>query len=324
MLFVRRGRVVIARVVPALSLLWALPSSAEDDRKPAARSGADDSADRYVLDARSETYLQFFQRALLPGPNGAIVDTETAAPLTEYVTVDARNVDALGRKDSVDLEVSAWGQLWPTSSSYERPLDGDLQVASLRYDAGPAWARFGRQQVAGGAARFARFDGVTVGAGEKLGFFAQGYAGFGVLPRWNGQPGYHRLGSAEDEILNDTGPPQERGSNWLAGGRIGYTMPRLSGSVSFHEGHETGGLGQRNLGLDLGAQPFEVASIGMKTLLEVDSMRFANVRAWVDTTPFPRLDLGAEFARAEPALLLSRQSVLSVFSTDGYEEYGGS
>ena len=33
--------------------------------------------------------------------------------------------------------------------------------------------------------------------------------------------------------------------------------------------------------------------------------------------------MGAEFLHAEPALLLSRQSVLSVFSTDGFEEVGG-
>jgi hypothetical protein len=322
MLSVRR-RGVLAPLVAVPVLFSPAPSAAQESGAPASRVDRDAAADRYALTARSETYLQFFQRALLPGPNGAIVDAETALPVSEYLTVSARDVDAPWQKDSIELEFSAWGQLWPTNSNYERPFDGDVQTASLRYDAGPVFARLGRQHIAGGAARFARFDGVTVGARQELGFFAEGYGGYGVLPRWNGQPGYHHLGSAEDELMNDTGPPEERGTNWLAGGRVGYTMPRLSGSLSFHEQHETGGLAQRNLGLDLGAQPFDVASLGARALFELDSQRFAHVRAWVDTTPAPRLDLGAEFARSEPALLLSRQSVLSVFTTDGYDELGG-
>jgi len=100
-------------------------------------------------------------------------------------------------------------------------------------------------------------------------------------------------------------------------------MERLSGSISFHEQHETGGLERRNLGLDVGAQPFDAGSIGARALLELDSVRLANLRAWIDTHAAPSLDLGAEVSHSEPALLLSRQSVLSVFTTDGYDEFGG-
>jgi hypothetical protein len=326
-------RVAIALIAPALSLLSASRSGAQTQN---ARAGGDigtrdsraasdtaaTSVDRYSIDARSDTYIQLFRRALQPGPNGAIVTSQTALPIDEYLRIDARDVDAPWRKDSVRVEFSAFAQVWPTSSSYERPFDGDVQVASIRYDGGPAWVQLGRQQVAGGAARFARFDGVMAGVGHGRGFFAEGYGGFGVLPRWNGQPGYHHLGSAEDELLKDIGPRQERGSNWLAGGRVGYTIPKVTGSLSFHEQHETGGLGRRNLGLDVGSRPFDEASIGVRALMEMDSLRFANAGLWVDSTPVPVLDVGAEVSRAEPALLLSRQSVLSVFSTDGYEEAG--
>jgi len=45
---------------------------------------------------------------------------------------------------------------------------------------------------------------------------------------------------------------------------------------------------------------------------------------WSDLTAWRVLDLNVEYLRTEPALLLSRQSVLSVFSTDGYHEAGGS
>jgi hypothetical protein len=315
---------VIALLVPALVILPALPARAEEAETHVTRDEGSGAVDRYRLDARSETYVELFKRALLPGANGTLVTSETAVPITEYLSVNARRVDAPWQKDSVDLEFSAWGQLWPTSSDYERPFDGDVQTASVKYDGGPAWVRLGRQQVAGGAARFARFDGAMVGAGKGDGFFAEGYAGYGVLPRWNGQPGYHHLGAAEGDLLNDTGPPEERGSNWLAGGRLGYTLPNVTGALSFHEEHETGGLARRNLGIDAGAQPFDEASVGVRALVEMDSVRFANLRFWIDSTPLPALSLGAELSRAEPALLLSRQSVLSVFSTEGYEEAGGS
>jgi hypothetical protein len=313
-----------ARLVPALSLLVLVPGRAEA-QAPAgsAPAAAEAPADRYALSVKSETYLQLFRRALLPGPNGAIVATETGLPLSEYVFADARNIDSPWHEDSIDFEVAAWGRLWPTTSSFEPAFDGDVQTANVRYHAGPAWVRLGRQQVAGGAARFARFDGVTVGATQALGFFAEGYGGFSVLPRWNAQPGYHHLGALEGELTSEPSETLERSSHWLAGARVGYAVPLVHGSLSFHQQNATGGVDQQNLGLDVGARPLDELSLGASALLELDSRRFADVRLFADATPLPKLDIGASFVRAEPALLLSRQSVLSVFTTDGYEELGG-
>jgi hypothetical protein len=107
------------------------------------------------------------------------------------------------------------------------------------------------------------------------------------------------------------------------GGRFGYQARNISGSLSFHDEQATAGVDRRNLGLDLGAQPLDEASLGASALLELDSLRFASARLWVDASPHPLFDLGAEVLHTEPALLLSRQSVLSVFSTDGFDEAGG-
>jgi hypothetical protein len=321
----RRLRVGIAPLVPALTLLWAQPGRAEERAvaTQGARPSSEGAADRFSFTAKSETYLQLFQRALLPGPNGAIVESETALPISEYVFADARDVDSPWHDDSIDLEVAAWGRLWPTSSSLEPGFDGDVQTANLRYRAGPAWVRLGRQQVAGGAARFARFDGAMVGAAHPLGLFAEGYGGFSVLPRWNAQPGYHHLGALEGEVTSETQERLDRGGYWLAGARVGYAIPRLNGSLSFHQSQAGAELEQRNLGLDVGARPLDELSVGGAALLELDSRRFGNLRVWLDASPLSRLDFGVEFLRSEPALLLSRQSVLSVFTTDGYEELGG-
>lgn len=303
-------------------LLAARPSVAEEPRRAALKDQKAESPDRFSVNAQSETYVQVYRRALVPGQNGQVVPTEQAVPIHQYLFANARDVDAPWQKDSIGLEFAAWGRVWPTDSSTERPFDGDVQTASIKLEAGPAWARLGRQQIAGGAARYARFDGVMVGA-RHLGFFLEGYGGFTVLPRWNDLPGYHHLGKAEDTWLVYQPATPKRGNYWLTGARIGYQTPKVSGSLSFHDEQASGGVDRRNLGLDLGATPVSEASLGASALLELDSLRLASARLFVDATPHPLFDLGAEFLHTEPALLLSRQSVLSVFSTDGFEEVGG-
>ncbi|HTQ06957.1 MAG TPA: hypothetical protein VMI54_24030, partial [Polyangiaceae bacterium] len=280
------------------------------------------TGDRFSLTARSETDVRLSRRALLPGPNGALVATETNAPVYEYLLVNARDVDSPWNADAIDLEFAAWSRVWPTASSFERPFDGDVQTANAAYHAGPAWVRFGRQQIGGGAARFVRFDGASAGAASS-GFSLEGYGGFTVLPRWDERPGYHELGTAENALLRYPAPAPDRTGEWLAGGKLGYATSQASGSVSFHEQHAEHGLEHRNLGLDCGFRPFELTSLGASALVELDSGRIALARAFVDATPLPPLDLDFEALHAEPALLLSRQSVLSVFTTDGYDEFGG-
>jgi hypothetical protein len=318
----RRQSVVLALFALWLVCACASPAQAQE-RLPPTTQAADSAAsnDRFHIVARSETYVQLFRRALLPGPNGALVASETALPIHEYLSVNARAVDSPWHTDSIDLEFAAWSRVWPTDTEFERPFDGDLQVASVRYRVGPAWVRLGRQQIAGGAARFARFDGLMAGA-EHAGLFGEGYLGFGVLPRWNQRPGYHRLGSHEGDHSPYAEHELDRGSTWLAGARAGYAVARMGGSISFHEQRQAGELERRNLGVDLGGKPFDTASFGSSALVEFDSGRLADARLWLDVAPAPWIDVGAEFLRAEPALLLSRQSVLSVFTTDAYEELG--
>ena len=324
---VRRAVVLLALAVIVLRAQSASAQAVERRGSAASTSALGPAAppvDRLELLARGETYLQLFRRALLPGQNGALVESEEAAPLHQYFALDARDVDTPWRKDSVDIELSAWGRASLGRAEDERSFDGDVQTASLRYHQGPFWVRLGRQQANGGAARFARFDGVMLGGQQTLGWFAAAYAGFTVLPRWDQRPGYHHLGSAADSLLRD--PPAEpaRSRNWVAGGRVGYGTARLSASASVHEQRDAALLSHRSLGVDGRATLSDRAAAGGSALIELDAKRLASARLWLDTTPHPLLDLSAEFFRVEPALLLSRQSVLSVFSTANYDELGGS
>lgn len=282
-------------------------------------------ADTYSVHARSATYLQLYQRALLPGPGGAIVATTTPAPATEYVSLRADDIDAPWKKDSLDFELSAWGDaLMGEAGQTDRRIDGDLQTANVRYRAGPGWVRLGRQVYAGGAARFSRFDGLSGGGKLSMGLGGELYGGLSVLPRWDARPGYYQLGSASDTLLRDPRalPEPSRSGYWLAGGRIFYDKGPVIAGLSMHEQHDGGELARRNLGADLRLTPFDKASLGGTALLDLDSAGLADGRVWIDSTPLEHVTLGGEFLHTEPALFLSRQSVLSVFSTDKFDELG--
>jgi hypothetical protein len=288
-----------------------------------AATGAGAAPDRFTLLARSETYLQLFRRALLPGPAGSVVTSEALAPLTEYLRVEARDADSPWQRDSVDVELSAWQQVWPTRSGYERPFDGDLQTANLGLSAGPVRLRLGRQLMAGGAARFARFDGLSLSAPLGAGLSVAAYGGWAVLPRWDARPGYHQLGIAERGALPGEALTLPREAHWLVGGRAVYTTERASAAVSFHEQHAVGGVQRRNLGLDASAQLFKTAAAGGSVLYELDQRHVAEARAHLDLAPLNEVRLTVEGVRTKPGLFLSRQSVLSVFGTSAYDELGG-
>ncbi len=285
--------------------------------------------DSYELLARSETHAQLFQRALFPGPGGALVTDDTFAPFTEYVSVVGRGFDTALGEDSLELEVSAWGSVEALEPGALGRYDGDLQTASVRlspFAARSTWIRFGRQQVAGGAARFARFDGAMASIAVVPALSFSVYGGFTVLPRWDRRPGYYHLGAAADTLLREPALAEspEHAGYWLAGGRASFEHEVVLASASFHEQREANGLARRNLGLDASAELSESVALATALLVELDAVRIANLRVWSDLALVESLDLTAEYLRTEPALLLSRQSVLSVFSTEGYHEAGGS
>lgn len=283
------------------------------------------AADRYEIWAQSETHLQLFRRALLPGPNGAIVSRQTVAPLHQYIRVNARHVDIGSHEDSLDVELAAWGRLWLGEREDEPAVDGDVQIANARYLHGPLSLRIGRQVVAGGAARYARFDGAAVEAEIGDVASALAYGGFTVLPRWDARHGYAYLGAAADSDLRhpEVLAALDRESHWLAGGRLGFSpVASARAGVSFHEQRALHGLARRNLGVDARAE-LGPASLAGSAVMELSERELADARVWVDAALTRALDASIEYLHMEPSLFLSRQSVLSVFGSDGYHEVGG-
>ena len=286
----------------------------------------DDSSQAPEVSARTETHFRLYQRALLPGPYGAVVTEETAAPIVEYVSVTARDLDAPWQKRGLDVELDAWGSATFGEAGAGRRFDGEVQHASVRQRIGPAWFRLGRQHVAGGAARYARFDGVAVGGQLPIGFGMEGYGGFTVLPRWAARPGYHQLGSAAESLWRDPAalPEPDRAEHWVVGGRAFYDSRSFDFGASIHEARESGGLAHRSLATDSRFQASQKLSLGGAAVMELDARRVADARLWGNFAPLSALELELEVLHAEPALFLSRQSVLSAFSTEAYGEVGGS
>jgi hypothetical protein len=281
-------------------------------------------SDHFELSAHSETYTELFRRALLPGPNGSLVSSDVAAPLYQFGSLQVRDLDAPWRKDSVDLELAIWGRAWFDNRNAEQVFDGDVQIASVRYRGGPFSLRLGRQQVAGGAARFVRFDGAELEGDLASGVDLSVYGGWTVLPRWNERLQYEHLGASADTLLRAPAlDSNQRADYWLSGGRVGWSAGEQRAGVSFHEQHEPGGLARRNLGLDGRSPLAQHASLGGSALFDLERARFADARLWLDTQPARSIDLSLAYLHTEPALFLSSQSVLSVFGSAGFEEAGG-
>ncbi len=310
-----RGRWML---LVSLSLGWPLAARAQGRDTPA----ADASIDRYVLSAHAETHATLFRRALLPGSEGALVEENTLLPLSEYVALRVVDLDTALGSDTLDLELSAYGQLVPGTLDGERRLDGDVQAANVRIHRGPVSVKVGRQMVAGGAARFARFDGALGELELGKGLDARAYFGLSVLPRWDQRPSYRYLGAVSSEVMRspDAYADLTRLDHFLFGGRLGFASDDAAVGLSFHEAHETGGLAHRNLALDGRAALEDATEVRGVALVDLDSRRVADLRVSVGTTPVPALDASVELSHSEPSLLLSRQSVLSVFNTTSFEE----
>lgn len=298
---------------------------AEGAEKPRSVDG-----DVFTVDAQASTYIRFFQRSLTPGPAGSIVTDDRLLPIYETFSLRVAGLDSpLQLPNSIDFELGAWGgyttgQLSPG----ERALDGDLSVANVVHRFGGAYVRMGRQIEVGGAARFAQFDGVSLGYTANAGSGSLGldlYAGATVLPRWSSRPGYFQLGSAADTLLRypQALPQPNRWGTWQSGVRAHGAIPHVGGAgISFHEQRENNQLGSRRMALDLFLNPLEEATLSMQAMADLDSQRLSDGRVWLDFYPARHLSASLEYLRTDPALFLSKQSVLSVFATDPFSEVG--
>jgi hypothetical protein len=298
------------------------------DVAPSAQGSRDD----FEVFARSRTTVGGFQRALLPGPGGAIVTTQTLAPLHEAVSLSATRVDTPLGKDGLDLQLAAYGQFWAGQPENQTDATWDIATAMVTQRIGDVAISLGRQTVSGGAARYRRFDGAAVRAATAFGLHAAAYGGFTALPRWDQWYGTHALGDAYEQwsAAPDSIVVPTRGENWMGGFNVGWQDERIGGvGVSFHHQAENQSLADQALGANVrlgGASPVSFVADAIFSLAQ---RSWSDVRASLDWLITRNKKSGfalaarGELLRVLPSTLLSQASVLSVFSFSEVTELGG-
>jgi hypothetical protein len=225
----------------------------------------------------------------------------------------------------LDAEVSAWGQAQPTDASPEPRLDADVSIAYVQQRLQSGYVRLGRQQVSGGAARNVRFDGARVALASREAVGVDAYAGWTVLPRWNQRPTYRLLGSAADARLDEAAalPDPERSGHLVLGARARYSVgDALLLGASYHEEREADALGRRNVGGDLWLRVASGVELFARAVMDADRVQLADARASLEVSAGRTLRVSVDYDRYDPSLLLSRQSVTSVFGAEAYDALG--
>jgi hypothetical protein len=301
----------------------------DEDKRPPSSDYSTKSADILAVEAYNSTYMPLFQRALLPGPAGSMVSPQptTNLPIYDYMMFRVVDADMPWAKNSADMELSLWGSgSIVGTDGQQRTYDGDVSVANVTQRFGLAYVKLGRQYVTEGAARFAHLDGFSAGVRSKLGLDLSGYAGWTVLPRWDARPNYQHLGSTSDSLVTsaDQLPNSDRSGNWMMGARVGYSANRLGEiGLSVHDQQENHELGHRDAALDLHVFPSQAIDASGRVLMDLDSFSLADAFLGVSFHPSRDWDIATEYRRVVPTLLMSRQSVLSVFAVDRFDELGG-
>ncbi len=292
----------------------------------------DSSSDDYELQARLRTNVRGFQRALLPGPGGAILETNTLAFVHQAASVAAYGVDTPLGEDGLDLQVAAYGKLWAGSPRDAQDATWDVATALVTQRLGSLSVTLGRQTVFGGAARYRRMDGALLRGKTDFGLEAVFYGGLSVLPRWDRWYGYHHLGDAYEQwaqggarVVNPS-----RTDNWMAGFRLGWSDSRYGAlGVSFHHQNERQTLQGRSLGVDFAVTRWERVGLSGDMIYSLEQGRWSDARLSADWQVADAKDseaalaLRGELLHTVPGTLLSQASVLSVFSYGEVNEAGG-
>ncbi len=296
----------------------------------AAAAQADDAIGYQI---HVDVVSRLFRRAAVQPGSGALVSGQVALPLYHYAMLRVDDIDLPWAEDSADVELAAWGDLQLGETTHVGRFDGDIHILKARQRFAHGQVTLGRQVRAGGAARFVRFDGAAAGAhvdlpsgglDTRLGI--DGYGGFTVLPRWDARDGYHQLGSAADTLLRDpaVSAARRRSEQWLAGMRAYASQPGLVvAGVSFHEQRQDAELAYRNAAFDVELTPHEKVALRAQAILDMDAVALSDARSSVDLQLHRSVSVSAVYQHLSPALLLSHQSVLSAFSTEAFDEWGG-
>jgi hypothetical protein len=285
------------RALPMLACaLHAATAGAQgaDVRPPSVRMRIDAvfrGVPRYVLTATDQR----------PSADDRYWRAVTLAPLMARATLDAH--DLLDGR--LEAHLSAWGAVDLSLTEPNTFAAGDLAVAWARGTHGP-WALWvGRRFVPWGPPGGLHVDGVG-GEARADGFSAEVMVGRPVTPAFGAMAG------AQTSF---------EGVTAAAGARVAWASPgRVVASASYVERWARGVAGVRALSLDALVTPHPRVDVRGSIVLDATGLGVTQANADLDWMPASWGSLGAGYAHVDPARLIPRWSILSVFVTDVFDE----
>jgi hypothetical protein len=272
-----------------------------------------------TVDATSTTFLLAGQQAR-GGSSGTEPELADITTAYEWITISARELKT-PFADNLEIVVSTWGSYdisdlrWDNGTSSE--ATGDVLTAYVRAELldRRLSLRAGRTHVGVGSARMIQLDG-----GEAMlrvgGVGVQAYAGSPVSQRFQTRDG-----------LRSWNP---LGGDLAYGGRLSYTLsiPGVSGrgldlGVSGQRVTDEGDAVREDVGLDFRVQPVRAVNVTGYGVYSVWAERFAEATVMVSGPVAPRLHVSADWRFTAPDLFLPRTSILSVFSAERRNDFGG-
>jgi hypothetical protein len=271
-----------------------------------------------TVEVDSTTLLNVAQQTRGPGPDPELV---TVAPAFEILTITARELrNPLA--DDLTIAISTWGawdlndRRWDAGTRSD--LTGDVVTGYVQGKLVDRrlTLRLGRAQVQTGVARMIHLDGGQAIAYLPAGVRLSAYAGVPVSQRFSTRTGFRSWNPL--------------GGDLAYGGRLGWSLavPGIAGrgldvGASVNVVSEDSDPVKEEVGADLRlriAEPLTVTAFGAYSLFD-ERMSEATVRAaWSATR---RVLVEADYRFVAPDLLLSRDSILSVFSAEERQSFGG-
>jgi hypothetical protein len=271
-----------------------------------------------TVEVESTTLLNVAQQTRGPGPDPELV---TVAPAFEILTITARELTN-PLADDLTIAISTWGAWDLNDRRWDAGTDSDLTGDVVTgYIQGKLvdrrlTLRLGRAQVQTGVARMIHLDGGQAIAYLPAGVRLSAYAGVPVSQRFSTRTGYRNWNPL--------------GGDLAYGGRLGWTLalPGIAGrgldvGASVNVVSEDSDPVKQEVGADLllrVVEPLTVTAFGAYSVYD-ERVSEATVRAGWSVTR--RVLVEADYRFIAPDLFLSRDSILSVFSAEERQAFGG-
>ncbi len=275
-----------------------------------------------TVDVSSTTMLTVGQQTR-DGAPGREPELVTVAPVFEILNISAHSIRN-PVADDLSIVVSTWASYdintparWDNGTSLQATGDVLTGYVSGRFLKNALTLRAGREMVMTGVARMIQIDGGDAQVTLPFGLRLSGYAGVPVSQRfasrsgtvsWNPVAGDLAYGGRAAYYLD------------LPGGVSGRGLD-LGASINFVEDH--GDPVRQEAGADfrlMATRNLTLSGFGTYSLYDDRFSEAQLALAWRLTKP---LYLNADFRFVAPDLLLSRDSILSVFSASTRKFVGG-